>query len=265
MRLSFNETISYTAFMSWSEGLRVVEMGFSTSAFALATPETLVLAPEGRMNIAGLSVADGSLRWTIKRKGGPLNALYADGKLYMGISPNRNVCSVDPLTGDIIEDLGFAKQNCTRMTGNPSAFFCRGEGFLRYDRVAEKPFVDVGFQNAEGRFVTLDRHLQGVQHPLGRVEVGDQTLRDRDRLRGHAKRLRVQAEIDNQLLGRAGYAAEIGVARRCVRIIDVHLDLRRTLRLRCRCRCRTGTCGGRPFRGGSLYIILLGLVWCFGH
>ena len=70
-----------------------------------------------------------------------------------------------------------------------SVEICSGRSALR--RLAHEagadPLLHVGLQHAERLLVTLDRHGQGLQHPLRREEVRDDPLRDGDRLRGHAK------------------------------------------------------------------------------
>ena len=52
--------------------------------------------------------------------------------------------------------------------------------------------------------MALDGQTEGVQHSFGGVEVRDDPLRDRDRMRGHSEGLRIQTEIDDQFLRRAG-------------------------------------------------------------
>ena len=99
-----------------------------------------------------------------------------------------------------------------------------GSTILLLHEAGPDPLLDVGFQHAEGRLVPLNGHLQGMQHPLGREEVGDDPLRNHDRLGGDAKRLRIQTEVDDQLFRRARDAAEIGVAGQCLGVVDLDLD-----------------------------------------
>ena len=68
----------------------------------------------------------------------------------------------------------------------------------------------------------LDRHVQGLQHPLGREVVGDDPLLHFDRLGRHAERLGVEAEVEDQFFGRAGDAAEIGVQAHGVLVVHFH-------------------------------------------
>ena len=73
--------------------------------------------------------------------------------------------------------------------------------------------------------------LQGMQHPLGRKVVRDDALSHDNRVRGNAERLRVQPEVDDQLLGRPGDAAEVGIRSRDVRVVDLYLLALRRLQL----------------------------------
>jgi hypothetical protein len=49
--------------------------------------------------------------------------------------------------------------------------------------------LHVGLQGAERALVPLDRQLQHLQQPFGRVQVADDALRDDDRLAWNAGRL----------------------------------------------------------------------------
>ena len=86
--------------------------------------------------------------------------------------------------------------------------------------VADDALLHVGLQHAEGLLVPLHGHVQGLQHPLGREVVGDDPLLHFDRLGRHAERLRVEAEVENQLFGRAGDAAKIRVQADGVLVVD---------------------------------------------
>lgn len=63
-------------------------------------------------------------------------------------------------------------------------------------------------------FVSLDRDVQGVPHPLGGVVVRYELLGDFDRLGRHIKWLRVESEVYEQFFGHARHAAEIGIRTR---------------------------------------------------
>ena len=70
-------------------------------------------------------------------------------------------------------------------------------GLLLYETWTDT-FVDIRFQDAEDRLVASHRHLQCCQKSLGRVEVSDDSLLHRDRLRRDAERLRVEPEVNDQ-------------------------------------------------------------------
>ena len=102
------------------------------------------------------------------------------------------------------------------------ARFSRNLGLLAHE-TGTNALLHVGLQHAERLLVPLNRQLQGVQHPLGREEIRDDPLGDGDRLRGNAKGLRIETKIDDQLLRRARNAAEIGVKRQRLRIVNFDL------------------------------------------
>ena len=117
--------------------------GFKTSCRSLYTPDVLFFETQTMMNIVALSSKDGSLLWSRKKTTNNPNMLYADGHLVVGIGPEGSTLVLDPLTGKTIEDLGFKKQGCTRLTGSPNSFFCRSsvaDGVTRYDRATKRVF-----------------------------------------------------------------------------------------------------------------------------
>ena len=116
--------------------------GFRSSCYTLCTPEALFFEAQTLMNVVAVSAKDGRLLWHRPKTTSNPNLLYADGRLLVGIGPGGSTLALDPLTGEMTEDLGFAKRSCTRLTGCPDAFFVRGEGLLRYDRASKKVFVD---------------------------------------------------------------------------------------------------------------------------
>ena len=120
-------------------------------------------------------------------------------------------------------------------------------------RLANHPFLHVGFQNTESLFVALHRQMQRMEHPFGRVVVGDNALRNADWLGGNAKRLRIQTKVDDQFFGSPGNTAKIRVGTDGRLIIDLDaLGLpsfagggrpSRCRPSRCRpSRCRPGRC-----------------------
>ena len=103
-----------------------------------------------------------------------------------------------------------------RRRERPSCYyrFAAGDCFTPGRMRRTDPLLDVDFQHAEGRFVTLDRHVQGGQQPLGGVVVQDDPFGNLDRLAGQRLRLGIQTEVDDQFLRRAGDAAEIRIEPR---------------------------------------------------
>jgi len=110
--------------------------GFRTTCYCLYTPEVIFFQAQTRMNVVAVSSEDGELLWTRKKTTNNPNMLYVDGKLIVGIGPGGSTLVLEPLTGETVEDLGFAKRSCARLTATPDSFFCRGwpEGLTRYDR-----------------------------------------------------------------------------------------------------------------------------------
>ena len=88
----------------------------------------------------------------------------------------------------------------------------------------DHPALDIGFQHAESLFVAGDGHLQGVREPLGSEEIDDDSLGELDRFRGGAGDLLVETKVNDQFLRRAGNAAEVGIGRQNVRLVDRHLN-----------------------------------------
>jgi outer membrane protein assembly factor BamB len=114
--------------------------GFRTTCYSLYTPEAIFFQAQTRMNVVAISSKDGKLLWTRKKTTNNPNMLYADGKLIVGIGPGGSTLMLEPLTGETIKDLGFAKRSCARLTATADSFFCRGwpEGLTRYDRNTKK-------------------------------------------------------------------------------------------------------------------------------
>ena len=114
--------------------------GFRTMCFCLYTPDVLFYEAQTRMNIVAVSTKDGSRLWSHRKTTNNPNMIYVDGQLLVGIGPDGNTMVVDPLSGEIKEDLGFKKRSCARLTATPDSLFCRGwnEGVTRYDRLTKK-------------------------------------------------------------------------------------------------------------------------------
>ena len=116
--------------------------GFRTACLAVFTPRALIIQGQTRMNVVGVSTADGSLLWRKKKITNNPNAIFVDEKVVLGVGPGGSHVAIEPATGEILDDLKFRKVACTRLTASTDSFFCRGEGTLRYDRYFKKVLVD---------------------------------------------------------------------------------------------------------------------------
>jgi outer membrane protein assembly factor BamB/SAM-dependent methyltransferase len=116
--------------------------GFRTQCLAVATPEALIIQGQTRMNVIALSTDDGYLLWKKKKVTNNPNAIYVDGKVVLGVGENGRHVMMDPVSGNVEDDLMFHKAACTRLTACADSFFCRGEGTLRFDRETHRVLVD---------------------------------------------------------------------------------------------------------------------------
>jgi len=89
--------------------------------------------------------------------------------------------------------------------------------------IADYALLHIGFQHAESGFVPLNGHVERLQHALGGEIVGDNPLLHLHRLGRDTKWLRIEAEIENEFLGRARNAAEIGVQADRVLVVHFHV------------------------------------------
>ncbi len=114
--------------------------GFRTTCYCLYTPDAIYFQAQTRMNVVAISSKDGNFLWSRKKTTNNPNMLYTDDKLFVGIGPGGSTLMLEPLTGKTIQDLGFAKRSCARLTATPDSLFCRGmpEGLTRYDRNINK-------------------------------------------------------------------------------------------------------------------------------
>jgi len=110
--------------------------GFRTACFCLYTPQGLFYEAQTRMNIVAVSKDDGALMWHRAKTTSNPNVIYLDGKILVGIGEEGSTLVVDPKSGETIQDLGFKKRSCVRLTATSDSLFCRGwpEGTTRYDR-----------------------------------------------------------------------------------------------------------------------------------
>ena len=116
--------------------------GFRTACITVATPDALIIQGQTRMNVVAVSTADGYLLWSKKKITNNPNAIYVDGKVVLGVGPGGSHVVIDPVSGEVQEDLKFRKVSCTRLTASLDSFFCRGEGTLRFDRKTKRLLID---------------------------------------------------------------------------------------------------------------------------
>ena len=116
--------------------------GWRTQSLVVATPESLIIQGQTRMNVIGLSTASGSLLWHKPKVTNNPNAIYVDGKVILGVGEGGSHLVIDPTTGNVEDDLGFFKRACTRLTASSDSFFVRGEGMSRFDRESKTLQVD---------------------------------------------------------------------------------------------------------------------------
>lgn len=116
--------------------------GWRTQTLVVATPDALVVQGQTRMNVIGVSTADGSLLWHRKKVTNNPNAIYVDGKVVLGVGERGSHLVIDPRTGTVEDTLKFYKRACTRLTASPDSFFVRGEGMTRFDRAAGNVLID---------------------------------------------------------------------------------------------------------------------------
>ncbi|HUW60111.1 MAG TPA: PQQ-binding-like beta-propeller repeat protein, partial [Candidatus Bathyarchaeia archaeon] len=109
------------------------------------TPKGLFYEAQTRQNIVAVNKDNGDLMWHRGKCTNNPNVIYVDGNILVGIGEQEgSTLVVDPATGGTIEDLGFKKRSCVRLTATPDSLFCRGwpEGITRYDRKEKKIFFD---------------------------------------------------------------------------------------------------------------------------
>ena len=116
--------------------------GFKTACLTLFTPDALIIQGQSRMNVVAVSTKDGYLLWTKKKVTNNPNGIYVDGKVILGVGPGGSHVAIDPISGEVTEDLQFRKVACTRLTASTDSFFCRGEGMMRFDRGSKTALID---------------------------------------------------------------------------------------------------------------------------
>ncbi len=116
--------------------------GWRTQSMVVATPKSLVVQGQTRMNVIGISTEDGSMLWQKSKVTNNPNAIYADGKVILGVGEKGKHIVIDPVTGTVEEELNFYKRACTRLTASTDSLFCRGEGMTRFDLETREVTVD---------------------------------------------------------------------------------------------------------------------------
>jgi outer membrane protein assembly factor BamB len=116
--------------------------GWRTETMTVATPKALVNQGQTHMNVVGISTENGKQLWQKKKITSNPNAMFVDGKVIVGVGPGGRNVALDPVNGEQVEDLGFTKRACTRLTASTDSFFCRGEGMIRFDRESREVTVD---------------------------------------------------------------------------------------------------------------------------
>ena len=124
--------------------------GFRSACFSIYTPNSLFFEGQTRMNMVAVSTRNGRVLWQRRKTTNNPNVIYADDRVYVGVGADGNTLALDPLTGTTLEDLGFKKRSCARLTATPDSFFCRGypEGLTRYDRKTGKILFNGAFRPA---------------------------------------------------------------------------------------------------------------------
>ncbi|MCH2203464.1 MAG: PQQ-binding-like beta-propeller repeat protein [Fuerstiella sp.] len=116
--------------------------GWRTQTLVVATPESLVVQGQTRMNVVGISTDDGSLLWHKPKVTNNPNAIYVDNKVIIGIGERGRHLVIDPKTGNVENYLSLVKVACTRLTASTDSFFARGEGMTRFDRASGAVQID---------------------------------------------------------------------------------------------------------------------------
>ena len=116
--------------------------GWRTQTLVVATPKALIIQGQTRMNVVAVSAEEGYLLWTKRKITNNPNAIYVDGNVVLGVGEGGTHVVIDPVSGDVKEDLKFRKTACTRLTACSDSFFVRGEGTLRFDRKTKKVLID---------------------------------------------------------------------------------------------------------------------------
>ncbi len=123
-------------------------LGFKTTPYAICTDQSVFFAGRGRKNVVAIAAQDGKFLWSRPGAYNATNLLFQGGHLYAHIP---SCTMIDPLTGQVIKDLGVGKRSCARFTGCPDSLFHRGsvregEGTTRYILASSQPTVIHAFR-----------------------------------------------------------------------------------------------------------------------
>ncbi|MEO2013077.1 MAG: PQQ-binding-like beta-propeller repeat protein, partial [Fuerstiella sp.] len=116
--------------------------GWRTQTLVVATPGSLVIQGQTRMNVLALSTEDGSLLWHKPKVTNNPNAIFVNDKVIIGVGERGSHLVLDPQTGEVEDNLKFFKRACTRLTASTDSFFVRGEGMTRFDRASKTVQID---------------------------------------------------------------------------------------------------------------------------
>lgn len=116
--------------------------GWRTQSMVVATPKSLVIQGQTRMNVIGISSENGEFLWQKRKVTNNPNAIYVDGKVVLGVGERGSHIVIDPVTGTVEDNLNFFKRACTRLTASTDSFFVRGEGMTRFDRASKNVQID---------------------------------------------------------------------------------------------------------------------------
>ena len=122
--------------------------GFRSACIAVAGPESVIIQGQTRMNVIAVSSKNGELLWQKKKITNNPNAIFLDDRAVLGVGPGSQHVAIDPVSGDVLDNYGFRKVSCARLTASPDSLFVRGEGTLRFDRASKKVLVDGGVRPA---------------------------------------------------------------------------------------------------------------------
>jgi len=114
--------------------------GFRTACICVYTPKGLFYQGQAQANLVAISKDDGRMLWSRPKTSNNPNVIYLDGFVLAGLGEEGTTLAFDPITGEVLDSLGFKKRSCVRLTATPDSLFVRGypEGLTRYDRATKQ-------------------------------------------------------------------------------------------------------------------------------